>query len=152
MRLGTNKTAYEIWKGKKSNFSYFHVFECTYYILNDREHLGKFQAKCDKGIFLSDSLNSRAYRIYNLRIKTIMESINVVVDDIAEISSEDEPVCLTDQAKSQLQNAIVAPSVATEKESECEIESSVETTSIIELMTKKFDITDPTTKDPPTRI
>ena len=26
-------------------------------------------------------MNSRAYRVYNKRIKTVMESINVVIDD-----------------------------------------------------------------------
>ena len=81
LRLSMNKTAYEFWKGKKPNLSYFHMFGCTYYILNDREHLGKFQAKSDKGIFRGYSPNSRAYRIFNLRTKTIMESINVVIDD-----------------------------------------------------------------------
>ena len=40
--LSTNKTAYELWKGKKPNLSYFHVFGCTCFILNDREYLGKF--------------------------------------------------------------------------------------------------------------
>ena len=65
------------------------MFGCTCYILNDQEHLGKFQAKSDKGIFFGYSLNSCAYIIYNLRAKTIMESINVVVEDITEISSEE---------------------------------------------------------------
>ena len=86
MRQGTNKTSYEIWKGKKPNLSHFHVFGCTCYILNDREQLGKFQAKIDKGVFLGYSINSRAYRVFNLRTKTIMESINVVVDDFADDS------------------------------------------------------------------
>ena len=35
LRQGTNKTSYEIWKGKKPNLSHFHVFGCTCYILND---------------------------------------------------------------------------------------------------------------------
>ena len=42
LRHGTNKTSYEIWKGKKPNLNHFHVFGCTCYILNDREQLGKF--------------------------------------------------------------------------------------------------------------
>ena len=58
LRPGTHKTTYELWKGKKPNLSYFLVFGCTCYILNDREHLGKFQAKSDKGIFLGYFLNS----------------------------------------------------------------------------------------------
>ena len=35
-----------------------------------------------KGIFVGYSLNSKAYRIYNFRTKNIMESTNVVIDDI----------------------------------------------------------------------
>ena len=33
----TKKAPYELWKGKKSNVSYFHIFGSIYYILNDRE-------------------------------------------------------------------------------------------------------------------
>src|SRR3954463_2123621 len=38
--------------------------------------------KSDEGIFLGYSTNSRAYIVFNSRTKTIMESINVVVDDV----------------------------------------------------------------------
>ena len=77
LRPGTTNTPYEIWKGKKSNLSYFHIFGCIYYIMNDREQLGKFQPKSDNSIFLGYSLNSHSYRVYNLRTQTTMESINV---------------------------------------------------------------------------
>ena len=42
--------------------------------LRDRENLEKFDAKSDKGYFLGYSSTSRAYRVYNLRTKTVMES------------------------------------------------------------------------------
>ena len=93
LRPGTTKTPYEIWKGKKSNLSYFHIFGWTCYILNDREKLGKFQFQSDKGVFLNYSLNSYAYIVYNSRTQTIMESINVVTDDyndVLGVSNEDE--------------------------------------------------------------
>ena len=51
-RVGTKKIAYEIWNGKKSRVKYFRVFGSKCYILNDRENLGKFDAKSDEGIFL----------------------------------------------------------------------------------------------------
>ena len=70
MRPCTNKTPYEIWKGKKPNLNYFHVFGCTFYILNDREQLGKFQAKSDQGVFHSYSNDfagvSEKYEIVSL--------------------------------------------------------------------------------------
>ena len=80
-RVGTKKTAYEIWNGKKPKVKYFRVFGRKYYILNDQENLGKFDAKSDEGIFLGYSTSGRAYRVYNKRTKTVMESINVKIDE-----------------------------------------------------------------------
>ena len=80
-RVGTKKTAYEIWNGKKPKVKYFRVFGCTCCILNDWENLGKFNAKSDEGIFLGYFTTSQAYRVYNKRTKTVMESINVKIDD-----------------------------------------------------------------------
>ena len=80
-RVGTKKTTYEIWNGKKPKVKYFRVFGSKCYILNDRENLGKFDAKSDEGIFLGYSTTSLAYRIFNKRTKTVMESINVKIDD-----------------------------------------------------------------------
>jgi hypothetical protein len=57
------------------------TFGSKCYILRDRENLGKFDTKSDEGIFLGYSTNSRAYRVFNKRTETMMESINVVVDD-----------------------------------------------------------------------
>ena len=80
-RVGKKKTAYEIWNGKKPRVKYFRVFGSKCYILNDRENLGKFDAKSDEGIFLGYFTTSRAYRVFNKRTKTVMESINVKIDD-----------------------------------------------------------------------
>ena len=60
-------TSYEIWKGKKPNVGYFHIFGNMCYILNDREHLGMFDSKSDQGVFLSYSNNNKAYYVYNMR-------------------------------------------------------------------------------------
>ena len=80
-RVGTKKTAYEICNGKKPRVKYFQVFGSKCYILNDRESFGKFDAKSDEGIFLGYSTTSREYSVFNNRIKTVMESINVKIDD-----------------------------------------------------------------------
>ncbi|KAA0067564.1 Retrovirus-related Pol polyprotein from transposon TNT 1-94 [Cucumis melo var. makuwa] len=37
-RSGTTTTLYELWKGRKPNVKYFHIFGSTYYILADREY------------------------------------------------------------------------------------------------------------------
>ncbi|KAL5849177.1 hypothetical protein ACOSQ4_007190 [Xanthoceras sorbifolium] len=90
LRPGTRQTPYELWKGKKPNISYFHTFGSKCYILNDRDQLGKFDAKSDEGIFLGYSSNSRAYRVFNSTTHTIMESSNVVVDDAGIVSNIDD--------------------------------------------------------------
>jgi hypothetical protein len=77
LRPKTNKTPYEIWLGKKPTVKYFRTFESKYYILRDRENLEKFDPKSDEGIFLGYSTNIRAYRVFNKRVETVMESINV---------------------------------------------------------------------------
>jgi hypothetical protein len=81
LRPETNKTPYEIWRGKKYTVKYFITFGSKCYILRDRENLGKFDPKSDEGIFLGYSTNSRAYKVFNKRTETVMESINVVIDD-----------------------------------------------------------------------
>ena len=80
-RLDTKKTPYELWREKKPVVKYFRVFGNDCYILWGQENLEKFDAKSDKGFFLGYSTSSRAYRVYNLRTKTMMESANVVIND-----------------------------------------------------------------------
>ncbi|KAG7552201.1 GAG-pre-integrase domain [Arabidopsis thaliana x Arabidopsis arenosa] len=81
VRIGANKTPYEIWKGKKPNLSYFRVFGCVCYILNDKDQLGKFDSRSEEGFFLGYATNSLAYRVWNKKREKIEESMNVVFDD-----------------------------------------------------------------------
>ena len=85
-RPDSKKTPYELWRGKKSVVKYFRIFGSDCYILRDRENLEKFDAKSEKGYFLGYSSTSRAYKVYNLRTKIVMESSNVVIND--EVCSE----------------------------------------------------------------
>jgi len=75
------KTAYELFKGRSPNISYFHQFGCTCYILNNKLYLKKFDAKAQRGIFLGYSERSKAYRVYNLETLCVEESMHVKVDD-----------------------------------------------------------------------
>ena len=54
--------------------------------------MSKFDSRSDEGIFLGYSMISKAYRVYNLRKSSVMDSVNVVVDDarISEYFSDDE--------------------------------------------------------------
>ncbi|XP_075499100.1 uncharacterized protein LOC142537473 [Primulina tabacum] len=79
------------------------------------DQLAKFDSKSDKCLFLGYATNSRAYRMFNLRTRTIMESINVVFDDCADLkrkTAEDDVEDLLENPIS-LENADVAPDVAT---------------------------------------
>jgi len=82
LRTGTTTTLYELWKGRKPIVKYFHVFGSKCYILSDRDYRRKMDPKSYEGIFLGYSTNSRAYRVFNSKTETVMESINVVIDDV----------------------------------------------------------------------
>ena len=69
-------------KKNKPNMKYFHVFGCKCFVLKTHpEQLSKFDLKADEGIFVGYPLSTKAFRVYNLRTKVFMESINVSFDD-----------------------------------------------------------------------
>jgi len=75
------KIAYELFKGRKPNISYFDQFGCTCYILNNKLYLKNFHAKAQRGIFLGYSERSKAYRWYNSETLCVEESMHVKFDD-----------------------------------------------------------------------
>jgi len=75
------KTAYELFKGRRPNISYFHQFGCTCYILNNKLYLKKFDAKAQREIFLGYSERSKAFKVYNLETLCVEESMHVKFDD-----------------------------------------------------------------------
>jgi len=81
LRCGTSYTLYELWKGRKPTMKYFHVFGSKCYILTNREQRRKMDPKSDKWLFRGYSMDCRAYRVFNSKTNTMMESINVFVDD-----------------------------------------------------------------------
>ncbi|KAI9195124.1 hypothetical protein LWI28_011959 [Acer negundo] len=110
LRPCTRQTSYELWKGRKPNVSYFHTFGSKCYMLNDRDQLGKFKAKSDEGIFIGYALNSRAYRVFNLKTRSVMQSSNVIFDDNRLKSSDhEEEVVVVDD--SPLENVMETPIV-----------------------------------------
>ncbi|GJR21299.1 putative ribonuclease H-like domain-containing protein [Tanacetum coccineum] len=53
------------------------------YPKNDRKDIGKLGAKGNIGFFIGYSANSCAYRVYNQRIKKIIETMNVTFDELS---------------------------------------------------------------------
>lgn len=86
LRLRTNYTPYELWYGKSACVKYFRIFGSKCYIKKDDANLSSFESKRDEGIFLGYSSLSKAYRCYNKRLKKIIESANVEVDEKLQVS------------------------------------------------------------------
>src|SRR5437667_3606049 len=59
----------------------------------------KFEAKSDEAIFLGYSLNSKAYRVYNLGSNTVMESMHVNFDDNKAAKIKDSENDIYEQLK-----------------------------------------------------
>ncbi|GLJ31712.1 hypothetical protein SUGI_0637450 [Cryptomeria japonica] len=76
----TDKTPYEIWFGHVPTMKYFKFFGSKYYIKRD-EDIGKFDSRSDEGVFLGYSTNIKSYWFYNKRMRKIVESENVKVDE-----------------------------------------------------------------------
>ncbi|CAN1279836.1 Retrovirus-related Pol polyprotein from transposon TNT 1-94 [Linum perenne] len=77
IRKELDKTPYELLKNKTPSISYFHPFGCHCFILNTKDHLGKFDAKSCEAIFLGYSSKSKAFRVFNKVSGKVEESIHV---------------------------------------------------------------------------
>nr|GEW12116.1 hypothetical protein [Tanacetum cinerariifolium] len=83
-----NKTPYELINGRKPDISFLHVFGALCYPKNDCEDIGKIGTKGDIGFFIGYSADSCAYRIFNRKIKKIMETMNILFDELSAMAFE----------------------------------------------------------------
>ena len=103
------KTPHELWKGRKSNISYFHIFGFECYILNTKDKLSKFDPKSDPGIVPVYSLVSKAYRVCNKKTQTVEKTIHIsfkerkkdVDQKVADLEEEIENLSLNNSAHNQ---------------------------------------------------
>ncbi|GKE60533.1 putative ribonuclease H-like domain-containing protein, partial [Tanacetum coccineum] len=72
-----NKTPSELITGKIPIISYLRPFGCHVTILNTIDHLGKFDGKSDEGFLVGYSLQSKAFRVYNLETKRVEENLHI---------------------------------------------------------------------------
>ncbi|GJQ92388.1 ribonuclease H-like domain-containing protein [Tanacetum coccineum] len=72
-----NKTPYELLFGHKLIISYIRPFGCHVTILDTLSVLGNFDGKCDEGFLVGYSLNSKAFRVYNLVTKKVEVNLHV---------------------------------------------------------------------------
>nr|XP_043638062.1 uncharacterized protein LOC122609068 [Erigeron canadensis] len=83
-------------RGRKPEIGFLRMFGSPCYILNQKDHLGKFEEKADEGILLGYATQMKAYRVYNKRTRTIENSVNVNIDEgcskSVNVHSEDDEI------------------------------------------------------------
>jgi hypothetical protein len=79
----TNKNHYKLWKGRPTNVKQFRVFGRKCYFKREDGRMGKFDSRVDKGVIASYSSTRKKYMCYNLRLKKVVEIINVTIDEIS---------------------------------------------------------------------
>ncbi|GJT96364.1 putative ribonuclease H-like domain-containing protein [Tanacetum coccineum] len=72
-----NKTPYELFRGRTPALSFMRPFGCHVTILITFDHLGKFDGKSGEGFFIGYSLNSKAFKAYNIRTRKVEENLHV---------------------------------------------------------------------------
>nr|GEZ07804.1 hypothetical protein [Tanacetum cinerariifolium] len=82
------KTAYDVFKGRSPDISYFYVFGYRVHIHNHMDHLGKFDEKSNDGFFLCYSLVAKAFRVFNIRRQEMKEIIHVTFSENDEAISQ----------------------------------------------------------------
>nr|GEZ60484.1 hypothetical protein [Tanacetum cinerariifolium] len=71
-----NKTPYELLTSKQPIISNLRHFGCHVTILNTIDQLGKFDGKYESRVLVRYSLNSKAFRVYNLETKRVEENLH----------------------------------------------------------------------------
>ena len=72
------------------------VFGSPCWVFNDRESLGKFDARGEAGVFLGYGNNTRTYKVLVKSTGKVIESMNVAVDDARRVSYIDEDGYVSD--------------------------------------------------------
>nr|GEY55840.1 ribonuclease H-like domain-containing protein [Tanacetum cinerariifolium] len=72
-----NKTIYERFHGRTPALSFVRPFGCPVTVLNTKDHLGKFDGKADEGFFIGYSLNSKAFRVFNIKIRIMEKNLHI---------------------------------------------------------------------------
>ncbi|KAI3717294.1 hypothetical protein L1987_68829 [Smallanthus sonchifolius] len=72
-----NKTSYELWSKRVPYIGFLKPFGCPCTILITHGVLPKFGAKSDERYFVGYSSQSKAYRVFNSRIRIVEKSANV---------------------------------------------------------------------------
>jgi transposase InsO family protein len=75
------KTPYELWKGRPTNVKHFRVCGIKCYIKREYGRMGNFYSRVDKEVIVGYSSTRKEYKCYSLRLKKVVENINVTIDE-----------------------------------------------------------------------
>ncbi|WVZ51771.1 hypothetical protein U9M48_002882, partial [Paspalum notatum var. saurae] len=97
LRAFLRKTSYELRFGRQPSIKHFREFGCKCFVLKKAGHLDKFESRCLDGIFLGYASSSRAFRVWILEAKQVVETCEVSFDETMpcttstfELSGDDE--------------------------------------------------------------
>ena len=88
LRNNTDKTPYEIWKGRIANVKHFIILGSKRYIKREDGRMGEFDSHVDKGILVGCSSTRKTYKCYNLILNKVLESINITINEIGRPDSK----------------------------------------------------------------
>jgi hypothetical protein len=84
------KTPYGLWKGRPTNVKHFTVFGSKFYNKREDGRMRNFDSRVDKGVLFGYSCTRKTYKCYNLRLKKVVEIINVTIDETCRQEIKEE--------------------------------------------------------------
>jgi hypothetical protein len=97
LRNNTDKTPYELCKGRPTNVKHFRVFGRKCYIKREDGRMGKFDSRVDKGVLVGNPSTRKTYKFYNLRLNKVVENLNVTIDETGRQELKEEENELVEQ-------------------------------------------------------
>ncbi|WVZ97754.1 hypothetical protein U9M48_043267 [Paspalum notatum var. saurae] len=96
LRAFLGKTSYELRFGRKPSVKHLRAFDCRCFVLKKAGHMDKFESRCLDEIFLGYASSSRAFCVWILEAKQVVETCEVFFDEtmpnttlVFELSSDD---------------------------------------------------------------
>ncbi|WVZ81801.1 hypothetical protein U9M48_029142 [Paspalum notatum var. saurae] len=81
LRAFLGKTSYELRFGRQPSIKHLRAFGCRCFVLKKAGHLDKFESRCLDGIFSGYASSSRAFRVWILEAKQVIETCEVSFDE-----------------------------------------------------------------------
>ncbi|WVZ83988.1 hypothetical protein U9M48_031074 [Paspalum notatum var. saurae] len=89
LRAFLGKTLYELRFGRQLSVKHLRAFGCRCFVLKKAGHLDKFESRCLDGIFLGYASSSRAFRVWILEAKQVVETCEVSFDETMPCTTPD---------------------------------------------------------------